>query len=246
MSVGVGTQRLEAEIAKLFPKHPLHRLDRDVTDTLGSSRKVLEDFRHGRARILLGTQMIAKGLDFPDVELVGVISAEDSLAIPDFRAAERTFQLLTQVAGRAGRREARGRVIVQGIRLDHYSVKCATEYDYKGFFEQERDIRRRLGYPPFKHLARVVISAADFNRANISADTLGDALRRIGRKIPQVDILGPAPTPLERLRGLWRRHLIFKADKVSAISKLLHIGLSEVRFPPEVRMEVDVDPLHMM
>ncbi len=246
ISIGVGTQRLEEEIAGLFPSHPLHRLDRDVADTLGGSRKVLDDFRHGRARILLGTQMIAKGLDFADVELVGVISAEDSLAIPDFRAAERTFQLLTQVAGRAGRREARGRVIVQGIRLDHYSVKCATEYDFNGFFKQEKRLRQHLGYPPYKHLARIVVSAVDFNRANMSAEILGETLRRIGKRIPQVEILGPAPAPLERLRGLWRRHFIFKSAKVNAISKLLHVGFSEVRFPSEVKIEIDIDPLHMM
>jgi primosomal protein N' (replication factor Y) len=190
--------------------------------------------------------MIAKGLDFPDVELVGVISAEDSLAIPDFRAAERTFQLLTQVAGRAGRREARGRVIVQGIRLDHYAVKCAVEYDYPGFFEQEREIRRRFGYPPFKHLARVVIACTDYNRAVMSADMLGDVLRRISKKIPQVEVLGPAPAPLEHLKGRWRRHLVFKSDKVGPISKLLHYGLSDVRFSSEVGLEVDVDPLNMM
>ncbi len=243
---GIGTQRLEEEIADMFPGTPLHRLDRDVSDALGSSRTVLEDFRTGKSHILLGTQMIAKGLDFADVEVVGVISAEDSLAIPDFRAAERTFQLLTQVAGRAGRREARGRVIVQGMRLTHYAVTCAVGHDYKAFFTQEREIRGRFGYPPFKHLARIVIAAKEYNRAAMSADILGDALRAIGKKIPQVEILGPAPAQVEKLRGLWRRHLIFRSEKVGPISRLLRTGLSEVRFPSEVRVEIDVDPIQMI
>jgi primosomal protein N' (replication factor Y) len=190
--------------------------------------------------------MIAKGLDFPDVELVGVISAEDSLAIPDFRAAERTFQLLTQVAGRAGRREARGRVIVQGIRLDHYAVTCAVEYDYKCFFEKEREIRERFGYPPFKHLARIVVASKEYNRTAMAADIFGDELRSIIGTSRVVDILGPAPAPLERLKGVWRRHLVFKADKVGPISALLRKGLGRVKFPSDVVIEIDIDPLNMM
>jgi len=245
VGMGIGTQRLEAEIARLFPDHPLHRLDRDVSEIRGS-QKVLDDFRSGKAQILLGTQMIAKGLDFPDVELVGVISAEDSLAIPDFRAAERTFQLLTQVAGRAGRREARGRVIVQGIRLDHYAVTCAVEYDYKCFFEKEREIRERFGYPPFKHLARIVVASKEYNRTAMAADIFGDELRSIIGTSRVVDILGPAPAPLERLKGVWRRHLVFKADKVGPISALLRKGLGRVKFPSDVVIEIDIDPLNMM
>ncbi len=245
INVGIGTQRLEDEIARLFPEHPLHRLDRDVSEVKGSKR-VLDDFRSGKARILLGTQMIAKGLDFPDVELVGVISAEDSLAIPDFRAAERTFQLLTQVAGRAGRREARGRVIVQGIRLDHYAVRAAVDHDYKSFFEQEREIRQRFGYPPFKHLGRAVVSSKEYDKATLYADVFGDELRKIMGRSKVVDILGPAPAPLERLRGSWRRHLVFKSEKVAPMSALLRKGLSRIHFPSEVTIEIDVDPLSML
>jgi primosomal protein N' (replication factor Y) len=217
--VGIGVERVAEEAAQAFPKARLLRWDRDVTRGRGSHERILARFLAREADILIGTQMVAKGLDMPAVTLVGVVSADVSLHLPDYRAAERTFQLLTQVAGRAGRagsvagtRPELGRVIIQTYTPQHYAIAAAAQHDYESFFAQEIELRRRLGYPPFSRLARLVYSHTNNTYAYQEATRLVRALtrERDTRGLPDLEVMGPSPAYVARLRGRYRWQVLVR------------------------------------
>ncbi|HHV93288.1 MAG TPA: primosomal protein N' [Firmicutes bacterium] len=214
---GVGTQRVEEVLLREFPGARVLRMDMDTTRRKGAHRAILGAFERGEADILLGTQMIAKGLDFPNVTLVGVISADTSLSIPDFRAGERTFQLLTQVAGRAGRGDKGGEVIIQTYNPEHYSIQAAAAHDYTAFYQEELSFRREMGYPPYAFLARVLISGPAEGEVMETAHKAWEALRQLtadlGLKPQDVGIFGPMPAPLSLVRKRYRWHIIVKGEE---------------------------------
>jgi primosomal protein N' (replication factor Y) len=234
---GAGTQRIEAEVARQFPSARTLRWDWDVTRSPGSHDIILAHFAAHRADVLVGTQMIAKGLDLPLVTLVGVVSADTGLNLPDFRAAERTFQVLTQVAGRAGRGLLGGRVILQTYQPDHYAIRAASGHDYQAFYDQEIAFRRELGYPPFHRLARLLYRHTSEDRARRAAEDLARSLRsHILGTGQQPDLIGPAPCFFRRVRGEYRWQIVVRcADPPS----LLPTGLPEGWI-------VDIDPVSLL
>ncbi len=243
---GIGTERVEEETRKAFPDARVLRMDRDTTSRKGSHAAILDQFRRHEADILVGTQMIAKGLDFPKVTLVGVISADTSLNLPDFRAAERTFQLISQVAGRAGRGLEPGEVIIQTFDPESYAVKCAVNHDYLGFYKQEIEFRRELHYPPFSTLINIVSRDADARAAKTRLDVLLELLRSAPMSERRgVEIIGPQPAVLEKLRGEFRWHLLIRSEDRDVALGLLRRQLDA---NPELRrhLAVDVDPISML
>ncbi len=212
----------------------------------GAHERIVEAFAAGRFNVLVGTQMVAKGLHFPGVTLVGVVSADTALNLPDFRVAERTFQLLSQVAGRAGRGERAGEVVIQTYAPDHYAIRAAVAHDYEGFYRAELAYRRRTGYPPFSTLVRLVWSGEGEEEVVRAAQAAGAAaagdLRSLG-----VEALGPSPAPLSRLQGRYRWHLILKGEGEPAIEAARRIkGAHEATGSSGVRLTVDVDPVGML
>jgi primosomal protein N' (replication factor Y) len=243
---GAGTERLEEELAALFPLARIGRMDRDTTARKGSHQRLVEGMESRQIDILVGTQMIAKGHDFPGVTLVGVVNADSALNLPDFRAAERTFTLLTQVAGRAGRGELAGRVLIQTYAPDHYALVAAAGHDYTGFYEQETAVRRDLSYPPFGYLANWVLAGNDQRQVSEAADRLAEELQRLAGKL-EVEVLGPAPCPLIRLRGKWRFQILLKAPDRGPLRRLLvRFGALRARVPRGVNLTLDVDPMDML
>lgn len=235
---GAGTQRVEDELKVLFPGARILRMDRDTTARKGAHAAILRAFAAGEADILVGTQMIAKGHDFPGVTLVGVLSADTALHFPDFRAAERTFQLLSQVAGRAGRGDQPGIVYLQTYTPDHYAIQAAAEHDFHGFARRELRYRRRTGYPPFHELVRVLVSGED---EKVVAEVAGEAARGCLRgPIDDRQLVGPSPAPLDRLKGKYRWHFLIKGER-QAILKSVRQGLEAVRNRP-ADVLVTVDP----
>ncbi|MCS7016919.1 MAG: primosomal protein N', partial [Gemmatales bacterium] len=249
---GLGTQKLEAELEALFPEVPKRRLDSDVMRRGQKYGAVLEAFRRGDLRILFGTQMIAKGLDFPQVTLVGVVNADTAMYLPDFRASERTFQLLAQVAGRTGRGERGGRVLVQTYNPDHPCVRLAAVHDFMQFAEHELAARRALGYPPFGRMARLVVRSREDARAQHAAQDLAERFRLNLQRLQQrqplalVQVLGPAPCPLHRLRNYYRYQLVLLTPKVSWRNWLLRETLSQTPTSEDVIYSVDIDPVNVL
>ena len=241
---GYGTEKVEQHLRDLFPDARIGRVDRDSTRRKGALTALLSTFAAGDLDILVGTQMIAKGHDFPRVTLVGVISADVGLGLADFRAGERTFQLLTQVAGRAGRGERAGEAIVQTLYPEHYSIQLACRQNYAAFFERELEYRRAMRYPPFLALVNVVLRGRTFNDAMSAAV---DVVRRLepAAATARFIILGPAPAPLGRLRGEHRVQLFLKGSRRAEMRGALKTVLAEM---PEVRrrITVDVDPLSVL
>jgi primosomal protein N' (replication factor Y) len=241
---GVGTEKVEAEVCKLFPSARVIRLDSDTTVRKGALSKILNAFRNGEADVLVGTQMVAKGLDFPNVTLVGVITADTSLHMPDFRAAERTFQLLTQVSGRAGRGETPGDVIVQTFSPEHYAVQTAALHDYLGFYNQEIEHRRELDYPPFSRLINIVstdpVGGYAENRLKELVSILKDRL-----PLDVVDILGPAPAPIAKLKGQYRYHALLRIRGQAELCNLVAENINKL---PDggSGLIIDVDPVSML
>jgi len=244
--LGAGTQKLEQEVRSKFPDARIVRMDSDAMRKPGSHDEALERFRKGEIDILLGTQMIAKGLDFPNVTLVGVIDADSMLHQPDLRAAERTFQLIAQVAGRTGRGEKAGRVIVQTMSPDDAVIQLAAEHDYLGFAKRELAQRREHHAPPATNLARVIVRGPreDLVRAEIrkiveilkeTAKGRGDELR----------ILGPAPAPILRLKKLFRYHCQLSAPDIEQILAWWRAAEAQISLPDEVELTIDVDPLDL-
>ena len=239
--IGFGTERIEAEVRMLLPDARIARVDRDAIRRKGSLVDVLNRFARRDIDVLVGTQMIAKGHDFPDVTLVGVISADVGLGLADFRAAERTFQLLTQVAGRAGRGARAGLAIIQSLVPEHYGVRLACAQDYRRFYEKEIEFRRHMRYPPYVAMVNVVVRGRTFEQAMDDARELAGATR--GGK--GFVMLGPAPAPLTRLRGEHRAQFFLKGTSRAAMREALQSALAK---HPELarRAVVDVDPLSML
>ena len=237
--MGIGTERVEQEAAKAFSGARLLRWDRDVTRQRGAHERILARFLAGEADILIGTQMIAKGLDIPAVTLVGVISADVSLNLPDYRSGERTFQLLEQVAGRAGRGPLGGRVIIQTYTPNHWAIEAAARHDYAALYQHEAALRRRLGYPPFGRMARLIFAHTNVLYAQEQAQQMGRILRREKdtRGIPHLDILGPAPAFVPKLRGRHRWQILLRGDDPAEL-------LGGMSFPQG--WTVDVDPVTLL
>lgn len=234
---GVGTEQLEETLAQEFPELKTLRLDADTTRRKGAHSAILRQFAQGQAQVLIGTQMVAKGLDFPQVTLVGVLAADLSLRFPDIRSSERTFQLLTQVAGRSGRGELPGLVIVQAYEPGHFAIEAARSHDYLGFYRKEIGFRRALGYPPFRQLTRILCSGPQTEAE--------EACRRIAahllaRGIPQMDLVGPSPAPIGRIQGRYRWQVLVKSDgPLQGLGELPSAG-------GDVQVTVDLDPLYML
>jgi primosomal protein N' (replication factor Y) len=237
---GLGTQRIEELVAKLFPKAAVQRMDSDTMTDKHAYRKALNAFRSGATDILLGTQMIAKGLDFPNVTLVGVINADLSLHIPDFRAGERTFQLLTQVAGRAGRGDVRGEVIVQTFTPFHPAIQAARQLDFEGFCAQELEFRRELSYPPFAHLVVITLRGVQEELVKLTAGTLH---KELAPRLDATVVVGePAPAPLARAQGKHRYQILLRAPRTAQMTGPLRELLARFRWPEGVEHQEDVDP----
>jgi primosomal protein N' (replication factor Y) len=244
---GLGTQRLEAEVRTKFSDYPCLRMDTDTMQRPGSHERALARFRSGEVRILLGTQMIAKGLDFPEVTLVGVVNADTGLHLPDFRAAERTFQLVTQVAGRAGRGDRGGRVLVQTFTPEHPAIQAALRHDYRRFADYELPIRESLGYPPYRSMIRLVIRGDRETTASEFAKHVGAQLRdSLAAHAPEARMLGPAPAPFAKLRGMYRFHIFVMDEDADALRTAVRTATSDLAPPDGVRWIADVDPLEML
>src|SRR5213080_821181 len=241
---GFGTEKVESTVAQIFPKAVVRRMDADSMTRKEAYRETLQNFRTGKIDILVGTQMIAKGLHFPNVTLVGIINADLALHLPDFRAGERTFQLLTQVAGRAGRGETSGEVFVQTYTPFSPSIQFARHHDFAGYFQQELEFRERCDFPPFKHAILITVRSAHEGRAKLSAETLK---RRLKEALPEEFILGDAtPAPLEKLQGQFRFHILIRGEAIMRLSRLVRETLDKLPFPEDVTVTVDVDPYQLL
>ncbi len=241
---GFGTEKVESIVSQIFPKAVVRRMDADSMTRKEAYRETLRNFRTGKIDILVGTQMIAKGLHFPNVTLVGIINADLALHLPDFRAGERTFQLLTQVAGRAGRGETSGEVFVQTYTPFSPSIQFARHHDFAGYFQQELEFRERCDFPPFKHAILVTARSAHEGRAKLSAETL---TRRLKEALPKEFILGDAtPAPLEKLQGQFRFHILIRGAAIMRLSRLVRETVDKLPFPEDVTVTVDVDPYQLL
>jgi primosomal protein N' (replication factor Y) len=236
----------------MFPKASVDRMDRDTTRRKRSHLTILKKLRSGETDILIGTQMIAKGHDFPEVTLVGVICADLSLNFPDFRSSERTFQLLTQVAGRAGRGMNPGKVIIQTFNPDHYSVQMAKDQDFSRFYQEELRFRRELGYPPFSRLVNIRIEAASEKRSVKAASEIGELGKKLLEKNQyegNIEMLGPSPAPLVKLKGRYRYQILLKGDRASILHRFVEELLGETKklwAGERINVTVDVDPVSVM
>jgi primosomal protein N' (replication factor Y) len=259
---GTGTQRVEETLAKLFPKARIKRMDADTMKRKDDYRKVLGDFRAGKTDILVGTQMIAKGLHFPNVTLVGIIYADLALHQPDFRAGERTFQLLTQVAGRAGRGDVEGEVFVQAFAPFHPAIQYARRHDFNGFYEQEIEFREQLKYPPVSRVALLTLKGRNEEKVKFSAEHLkkileskvqspkskaaaGETTLDIGHWPLDLIIAGPAPAPLLRAETFYRYQIMLRTRAMSALSRELARLIQSLALPEDVTLAVDIDPVNL-
>ena len=241
---GFGTERVETTVSQIFPKAVVRRMDADSMTRKEAYRETLRNFRTGKIDILVGTQMIAKGLHFPNVTLVGIINADLALHLPDFRAGERTFQLLTQVAGRAGRGETSGEVFVQTYTPFSPSIQFARHHDFAGYFQQELEFRERCDFPPFKHAILITARSPHEGRAKLSAETLQ---RRLKEALPKEFILGEAtPAPLEKLQSQFRFHILLRGEAIMHLSRLVRETVDKLPFPEDVTVTVDVDPYQLL
>ena len=243
---GTGTQKAYDELIQLFPQARILRMDVDTTRKKGSHEAILENFGQGQADILLGTQMIAKGLDFPNVTLVGVLNADTALNLPDFRSSERTFQLLTQVAGRAGRAEKAGQVFIQSYNPHHYAIEFAKQQDYEGFYAYEMGIRRQLGYPPYYFTVGLTLSHKDEETAVRKAYEVMDILR--SGLSEKVQILGPTPKPIARTHNLYHYQILLKyrfEDKLQATLNQV-LDWTQNRDNKDLRLTIDNEPQNFM
>jgi primosomal protein N' (replication factor Y) len=243
--VGEGTERIEAELHEIFEGGRIGRIDRDTMRHLRDYERVLGGFRNGDLDILVGTQIIAKGHDFPNVTLVGVVSADAALSVPDFRAAERTFQLLTQVAGRSGRGSRPGEVVIQSYFPDHYALQLACTQRFEDFYVRESRYRKLMFYPPFTSLAGILVLDRDPAAASRLARQVSDFLDSV--RTDAIRILGPAPAPLEKLKKVFRYQLLLKSSSRPALHEALeHLQrhLEEQKVGP-TKVIVDVDPVSL-
>jgi primosomal protein N' (replication factor Y) len=243
--IGEGSERVEDQLEQALPGARIARMDRDTVRRRGAHAELLRRFDVGEIDVLVGTQMIAKGHDFHRVTVVGVLSADQSLGLPDFRAGERTFQLLTQVAGRAGRGDRAGRVIVQAFDPDHPVVRLAADQDYERFYEREIRYRATLRYPPVAALVNLIVRDADELRCRNWARILGDALR--GQEQGRLILAGPGPAPIERIKNQWRQQILVRTAGRRRLVRAVDAALNGVEGEvPRRAIQVDVDPLSVL
>ncbi len=244
---GLGTQQVEEVLRALFPTARLARMDRDTTRAKAAHQRILRTLGSGDIDILVGTQMIAKGHDYPNITLVGVVSADATLAIPDFRSPERLFQLLTQVAGRAGRGQVHGHVFLQTYRPEHYSIAFAQHHDFTGFFHDEIQRRQAMLYPPYTRLARLIIDSPDAVRAEAASRWLGAVLQRCLPHPQHTTLLGPAEAPIAKIKDRHRWHMLLKATSSRALHQWLKDTFAETHQERDqlraARISVDIDPV---
>lgn len=250
---GLGTQRAEQEIMSLFPKARVVRMDMDTTSRKGEHLRILSEFSSGKYNILLGTQMVAKGLDFPNVTMVGVIAADSTLNLPDYRSSEKTFQLITQVAGRAGRGQKAGRVVVQTYQPDSYAIQYASRHDYKGFFNQEINIRHQFFYPPFSNIIRILLSGEEEKELINCAHNV---LQWVKEKIEQNVLLkrecidaGVFPAPYQKIKNKYRWHVLIRIlpkDKANDMYHKLIDELIERFYRVDISMSIDFNPVSLL
>lgn len=247
-SFGLGTERLEEEVLKCFPRARVRRMDSDATARKGTFERILKDLHDGEIDILIGTQMIAKGHDYPNVTLVGVVSADTALNIPDFRASEKTFQLLTQVSGRGGRGDMPGRVIIQTLNPSHYAIERTKDHDYPGFFNEEIAARRGAGYPPFSRMIQLLVTGLNREKTQASAEGIVEKARQLlqsQKGLQGISLIGPVEAPIARIRGRHRWQILFKGQSVRLLQQLTRQALSGVK-ASGCDIRVDVDPVNFM
>jgi len=244
--VGEGSEKFEEVLKGMVPEETICRMDRDTTRRKGSYEKILNALAEERIKLLVGTQMIAKGHDYPKVTLVGVVASDTALCLPDFRSSERNFQLLTQVAGRAGRGDIPGKVIIQTYFPEHYSIRFACQQDYTSFYEQELRFRRWMKYPPFTSIINLIVKGKDRARVKRRAELLAQRLREGGDG--SLIVLGPAPAPLARIKGVYRYQIILKGKDRRRMKSRLQQSLKALRSKRIglQNLQVDVDPLSLM
>ncbi|EEF59239.1 replication restart helicase PriA [Pedosphaera parvula] len=242
---GLGTEKVEDTLLKLFPHARIKRMDSDTLKKKDDYRRILGDFRLGKIDILVGTQMIAKGLHFPNVTLVGIVYADMALHLADFRAGERTFQLLTQVAGRAGRGDIEGEVFVQSFTPFHPAIQYARRHDFAGFYEQELEFREQLKYPPVSRVAMLTLKGRNEEKVKLSADHLRRELEKALAGIKELIIAGPAPAPLARAESLYRYQIMLRARQMSEVSKRLAVMNQSLSLPEDVSLSIDIDPVNL-
>ena len=235
-AMSFGTAQLESEVRRRWGEVPITRWDRDTSRATGSHEALLREFAEGRSQVLIGTQMIAKGLDLPRVTVAGVVNADLSLRESDYTASERTFQLLSQVSGRAGRGELGGRVIIQTYSPDHFAVSAAAAHDYEAFYRPEMRLRAKLDYPPFGRLARLIVSRSTLDEADREAERVVNELLRLRAATPGAvaQVIGPAPATPGRRRGQWRRQVLLKGDEPAALVSQIEPGRG---------WSIDIDPV---
>jgi primosomal protein N' (replication factor Y) len=244
---GIGTERLEEEVAAIFPEARVARMDRDTTAGRGGHSRILKKLENGAIDILIGTQMIAKGHDFPGVTLVGVVSADTTLNLPDFRGSERGFQLVSQVSGRAGRGDSPGKVLVQTLNPEHFALRAAVAHDYEDFYRQEIEERKDAAYPPFSYLAAIQLSSNSAKTVEKGSGAAAELLRKLrGKSGMRLEILGPAVPPMGMIRGRYRWQILLKSVRRDQLHKLLHQFRSDYSLPATVRMTIDIDPLELL
>tara|TARA_B100000614_G_scaffold75317_1_gene67217 strand:+ start:8125 stop:10407 length:2283 start_codon:yes stop_codon:yes gene_type:complete len=242
---GLGTEKVEAALEKGFPSARVKRMDSDTLKRKEDYRRILGDFRTGKIDILVGTQMIAKGLHFPNVTLVGIIHADLSLHIPDFRAGERTFQLLTQVAGRAGRGEVEGEVYVQSFTPFHPAIQYARRHDYIGFYDQEFEFRQQLNYPPVGRVALLTLRGRSEDRVKFVADHLRREMDTVAKELGEVVVAGPAPAPLLRAENFYRYQIMLRTSRMPQLSRKLSALRETFQIPEDLRLVIDIDPMSL-
>lgn len=242
---GIGTEKVEEVLGLLFPRAVVSRMDSDALKRKDDYRRILGDFKRGKIDILLGTQMIAKGLHFPNVTLVGIVNADLGLHIPDFRAGERTFQLLTQVAGRAGRGDVEGEVWVQSFTPFHPAIQYARRHDYEGFYDEETSMRAQLSYPPMARVALITFRGVSEEKVMFASETVKKELERRVSVLPGVILAGPAPAPLIRAEGDFRFQIMLRVKQMTKLSRLLNQMQCEIKLPEGVAMTVDIDPVNL-
>ena len=244
MYSGFGTEQVEQELQRLFPLYRTARLD---TDTVSSDRsniqRTLDDFREGKVNILLGTQMVAKGLNFPNVRLVGIVMADSGLMIPDFRAEERTFDLIVQVSGRSGRSDSAGEVVVQTRMKDNPAISYAVNGDVEGFFDMELGVRKDTSFPPFSRMVNIVLRSANATAARKAADELASLLRG---SLKDTYVYGAAECPIEKIRASYRFQILLRSQKPASMLSGLNRVMGEVKLPYNVSMDIDVDPVDLL
>jgi primosomal protein N' (replication factor Y) (superfamily II helicase) len=243
---GIGTERVEEALSRTFPHARIQRMDSDLMKRKDDYRTALNDFKAGKTDILIGTQMIAKGLHFENVTLVGVIYADLGLHVPDFRAGERTFQLLTQVSGRAGRGDVEGEVFVQSFTPFHPAIQYARRHDFEGFYDSEMEFREQLKYPPVSRVALLTLRGRNEEKVSFTADHLKRELEKLQPDFSDMILAGPAPAPLMRAETYYRYQIMIRVGQMSRLSRQLAQVFESFGLPEELRLTIDIDPVNLM